>query len=175
MLTSQCSASAFRRPAIDPQRNSSTTPPVEGESHAPYKASVTPQVIPPISPKRPSRNSSITPPVEGESQKPEPNGEGFCGGGFAQGEPRARSCAPSRVGTSQPTGEGFCGGGFAQAAPKGEILCAVAGSHRPSYSRRLMRWGAGANAGVRQRQRQPIVPWARKADSPIAGSEGSCR
>ena len=50
-------------------------------------------------------------PLEGESQKPEPNGEGFCGGGFAQGEPRARSCAPPRSGTSQPTGEGRCGGG----------------------------------------------------------------
>ena len=45
-------------------------------------------------------------PLEGESQKPEPNCEGFCGGGFAQGEPTARSCAPSRVRTSQPTSEG---------------------------------------------------------------------
>ena len=57
-------------------------------------------------------------PLEGESQKPEPNGEGFCGGGFAQGEPRARSCAPSRVRTSQPTGEGRSGGG--QAPPPGD-------------------------------------------------------
>ena len=83
-------------------------------------------------------------PLEGESQKPEPNGEGFCGGGFAQGEPRARSCAPSRVSTGQPTGEGFCGGGFAPVAPNGAVLCAVAGSHQPTYTRRPMRWGANA-------------------------------
>ena len=85
-------------------------------------------------------------PLEGESQKPEPNGEGFCGGGFAQGEPRARSCAPSRVSTGQPTGEGFCGGGFAPVAPNGAVLCAVAGTHRPTYRRRPM--GRRANAAL---------------------------
>ena len=55
-------------------------------------------------------------PLEGESQKPEPNGEGFCGGGFAP------------------------------AAPNGAVLCAVAGSHQPTYRRRPM--GRRANAAL---------------------------
>ena len=74
--------------------------------------SYSPQVIPPLnSPRTSLQTLEYHSPLEGESQKPEPNGEGFCGGGFAQGEPRARSCAPSRVCTGQPTGEGRWGVG----------------------------------------------------------------
>ena len=89
-----------------------------------------PQVIPPPnSPQTSLHTLDYHSPLEGESERSSrmakadpvggrrrrlptaaPNGEGFCGGGFAQGEPTARSCAPSRVRTGQPTGEGRCGG-----------------------------------------------------------------
>ena len=86
--------------------------PLEGESRSLRGFSYPPQIIPPlISPQTSLQTLEYHSPLEGESQKPEPNGEGFCGGGSAQGEPTARSCAPSRVSTGQPTGEGRCGGG----------------------------------------------------------------
>ena len=118
--------------------------------------------------KRRSRNSSITPPLEGESQKSSRMAKASAVGGSHKQRPMARSCAPSRVRTGQPTGEGRSGGGPTPASPngraewrrllrwgvrtrraKGEILCAVAGSHRPTYRRRLIRRGANADAPAR--------------------------
>ena len=80
-------------------------------------------------------------PLEGESQKPEPNGEGFCGGGFAQGEPRARSCAPSRVRTNQVHGEGFCGGGAHKASQRRDLV------RRSGYARAKLKAKADAKRG----------------------------
>ena len=57
------------------------------------------------------------------------------------GRPRSRvGLRPSITPPLKGSRRSFCGGGFAQAAPNGAVLCAVAGSHRPSYRRRPMRW-----------------------------------
>ena len=93
----------------------SPTPPQGGSdcSCSSQGFSYSPQIIPPLNASQTALQTlEYHSPLEGESQKPEPNGEGFCGGGFAQGEPTARSCAPSRVRIGQVTSEGFCGGGI---------------------------------------------------------------
>ena len=110
----------------------------------------------------PCMRRSYHSPLEGESQKPEPNGEGFCGGGYAQGEPKSRSCAPSRSGTRQIkgqrrdlvrrrglalTGEDFCGGGSHKQRPK-------ARSCAPSRVRTSQPAGEGRCGGPPTPERQ---------------------
>ena len=92
----------------------SPTPPQGGSDYSCSLQgfSYPPRVIPPpIPPQTSLQTLKYHSPLEGESHKPEPNGEGLCGGGYAQGEPKARSCAPSRVRADLATGECRSGGG----------------------------------------------------------------
>ena len=113
-------AAPSRRRVCPPPARRRASPPTPPQGGSDYCCSLqgfsySPQVIPPLnSPRTSLQTLEYHSPLEGESQKPEPNGEGFCGGGFAP------------------------------VAPNGAVLCAVAGSHQPTYTRRPMRWGANA-------------------------------
>ena len=152
-------APSRRRVCPPPARlRASPTPPQGGSDYccSLQGFSYSPQVIPPLnSPRTSLQTLEYHSPLEGESQKPEPNGEGFCGGGVAQGEPRARSCAPSRVSSGQPTGDGFCGGRVAQGEPRARS-CAPSRvcTGQPTGEGR---WGVG---------RTPHSQVQRRADSP---------
>ena len=114
--TAGCTYGTPRRPPSGSKTGFALSPtPAQGGSDyscSRQRFSHSPQVIFPLnSPQTSLQTLEYHSPLEGESQKPEPNGEGFCGGGFAQGEPTARSCAPSRVRTDQVTGDRRCPGG----------------------------------------------------------------